>query len=102
MYIQIVISTHLPGEEVAKLVEIGADMGATGKLPLTPEAHRVIEQAAVESRVLNHHHVGIEHLLLSMLQESDYVAAVVLANLGLELEDVRAEVLDLMGVGLES
>ncbi|MFP6764596.1 MAG: ATP-dependent Clp protease ATP-binding subunit, partial [Planctomycetaceae bacterium] len=43
-----------------------------------------------------------EHLLLGLLRESEGVAAQVLMNLGLKLEDVREEVLNLLGHGVES
>src|SRR5207245_4959307 len=48
-------------------------------------------------RNLNHKDVGTEHLLLGLLREQEGVAAQVLMNLGLKLEDVREEVLNLLG-----
>ncbi len=52
-----------------------------------------------EARNLNHNYVGTEHLLLGLLREQEGVAAQVLMNLGLKLEDVREEVLNLLGHG---
>ena len=46
---------------------------------------------------MNHNYVGTEHLLLGLLREQEGVAAQVLMNLGLKLEDVREEVLNLLG-----
>ena len=40
--------------------------------------------------------------MLGLLREQEGVAAQVLINLGLKLEDVREEVLNLLGSGLES
>src|SRR5262245_32101404 len=88
--------------EVEKLVKSGPDMVTMGKLPQTPRAKKVIEYAIEEARSLNHNYVGTEHLLLGLLREQDGVAAQVLMNLGLKLEDVREEVLNLLGAGLES
>ena len=50
-----------------------------------------------EARALNHNYVGTEHLLLGLLREQEDVAAQVLMNLGLKLEEVREEVLNLLG-----
>ena len=83
--------------EVEKLVKSGPDMVTMGKLPQTPRAKKVIEYAIEEARNLNHNYVGTEHLLLGLLREHDGVAAQVLMNLGLKLEEVREEVLNLLG-----
>ncbi|MBL4885780.1 MAG: ATP-dependent Clp protease ATP-binding subunit, partial [Planctomycetaceae bacterium] len=87
--------------EVEKIVQTGPDMVTMGKLPQTPRAKKVIEYAMEEARNLNHNYVGTEHLLLGLLREQEGVAAQVLMNLGLKLEDVREEVLNLLGHGLE-
>ena len=87
--------------EVEKLVKSGPEMVTMGKLPQTPRAKRVIEYAIEEARNLNHNYVGTEHLLLGLLREQDGVAAQVLMNLGLKLEDVREEILNLLGAGVE-
>ncbi len=88
--------------EVEKLVKSGPDMVTMGKLPQTPRAKKVIEYAIEEARNLNHNYVGTEHLLLGLLREHDGVAAQVLMNLGLKLEEVREEVLNLLGAAGES
>ena len=87
--------------EVEKLVHSGPEMVTMGKLPQTPRAKKVIEYAIEEARNLNHNYVGTEHLLLGLLREHDGVAAQVLMNLGLKLEDVREEVLNLLGAGMD-
>jgi ATP-dependent Clp protease ATP-binding subunit ClpC len=88
--------------EVEKLVKSGPDMVNMGKLPQTPRAKKVIEFAIEEARNLNHNYVGTEHLLLGLLREQDGVAAQVLMNLGIKLEEVREEVLNLLGASSES
>ncbi|MEE9297197.1 MAG: ATP-dependent Clp protease ATP-binding subunit, partial [Phycisphaerae bacterium] len=87
--------------EVEKLVKSGPDMVTMGKLPQTPRAKKVIEYAIEEARNLNHNYVGTEHLLLGLLREQDGVAAQVLIVLGLKLEEVRDEVLNLLGAGAD-
>jgi len=88
--------------EVEKIVQSGPDMVTMGKLPQTPRAKKVIEYSIEEARNLNHNYVGTEHLLLGLLREQEGVAAQVLMNLGLKLEDVREEVLNLLGHNPES
>ena len=88
--------------EIEKLVKSGPDMVTMGKLPQTPKAKKVIEYAIEEARALNHNYVGTEHILLGLLRETEGVAAQVLMNLGLKLEDVRQEVLNLLGAGIDT
>ena len=88
--------------EVEKLVQSGPEMVTIGKLPQTPRAKKVIEYSMEEARNLNHNYVGTEHILLGLLREQEGVAAQVLMNLGLKLDDVREEVLNLLGHGMES
>ena len=86
-------------KEVEKVVQVGpADEPVMiGRLPHTPQAKFALQHASEESRLLNHNYVGTEHLLLGLLREGEGVAAQVLTNLGLKLEDVRQEVLNLLG-----
>ena len=57
------------------------------------EAEKVLDEA----RHFRHAQVGTEHLLLGLLREQEGVAAQVLVNMGLRLQDVREEVLELLG-----
>ncbi|MHC5076048.1 MAG: ATP-dependent Clp protease ATP-binding subunit, partial [Planctomycetota bacterium] len=88
--------------EIEKLVKSGPDMVTMGKLPQTPRAKKVIEYAIEEARALNHNYVGTEHILLGILRESEGIAAQVLMSLGLKLEEVRQEVLNLLGAGMDA
>jgi hypothetical protein len=64
-----------------------------GESGLTPRAKKVIEFAVDEARRLMHHFIGTEHILLGLLREGDGIAAGVLENFGLHLEQVRTETL---------
>jgi ATP-dependent Clp protease ATP-binding subunit ClpA len=83
--------------EIEKVVQSGPDRVAMGKRPQTPRAKKAIEYSIEEARNLNHNYVGTEHLLLGLLREQEGLAAQILINLGLKLEDVRAEVGRLLG-----
>jgi ATP-dependent Clp protease ATP-binding subunit ClpC len=84
--------------EIKKIVQSGPDAVTMGKLPQTPRAKKVIEYSIEEARNLNHNYVGTEHLLLGLLREQEGIASQVLVNLGLKLEDVREEVIQLLGM----
>jgi ATP-dependent Clp protease ATP-binding subunit ClpC len=83
--------------EVEKLVQPGPSTVISGDLPFTPKAKKVIELAMDEARSLGHNYIGTEHLLLGLIREGEGVASQVLVNLGLELEKVRDEVMNLLG-----
>jgi ATP-dependent Clp protease ATP-binding subunit ClpC len=83
--------------EVEKLVQPGPSTVISGDLPFTPKAKKVIELAMDEARALGHNYIGTEHLLLGLIKEGEGVASQVLMNLGLELDKVREEVMNLLG-----
>jgi ATP-dependent Clp protease ATP-binding subunit ClpC len=58
----------------------------------TDRARRVVVLAQDEARMLNHGHIGTEHLLLGLLSEGDGVAARALQALGVSLESVRRRI----------
>jgi ATP-dependent Clp protease ATP-binding subunit ClpC len=88
--------------KVEEVVQSGPEMVTMGKLPQTPRAKKVIEYSMDEARTLNHNYIGTEHILLGLLREKEGIAASVLGNLGVSLDDVRAEVLALLGYREES
>ena len=75
--------------EVEKLIQRGPHTMTLGKLPYTLRAKKVIDYSMEEARNLGHNYVGTEHILLGLLQEDAGVAAQVLINLGLRLEETR-------------
>ncbi|MBX6350454.1 MAG: ATP-dependent Clp protease ATP-binding subunit [Clostridia bacterium] len=62
-------------------------------------AQRVIILAQEEARRLNYNYVGTEHLLLGLIREGSGIAARALQNLGIDLDQVRAEVEKVIGRG---
>ncbi|MBI4335559.1 MAG: ATP-dependent Clp protease ATP-binding subunit, partial [Candidatus Omnitrophica bacterium] len=83
--------------EVEKLVQPGPSTVISGDIPFTPKAKKVIELAMDEARNLGHNYIGTEHLLLGLIREGEGVASQVLLNLGLDLNRVREEVMQLLG-----
>ena len=67
----------------------------------TDRARRVIVLAQEEARNLKHNYLGTEHILLGLIREGEGVAAKALEALGITLDDVRAQVIDIIGEGQE-
>ena len=65
----------------------------------TDRARRVVVLAQEEARLLNHNHIGTEHILLGLIHEGEGVAAKALESLGISLEAVRAQVEEIIGQG---
>ncbi len=58
----------------------------------TDRVRKVISLSRQEAIRLHHDYIGTEHLLLGLLKEGEGVAAIVLTNLGLNLDDLRRAV----------
>lgn len=87
-------------QKIEETVKKGKAAAAAGPdLPYTSRAKKVLEFAMSEARELNHSYVGTEHLLLGLLREEKGIAAQVLTNAGVNLEQARAETLRLLGEG---
>ncbi len=85
-------------QKVEETVKKGKASSAPGPdLPYTSRAKKVLELAMTEARELNHSYVGTEHLLLGLLREEKGIAAQVLTDAGVTLEQSRAETLRLLG-----
>jgi hypothetical protein len=80
-------------EEVENQVGTGPDEKCRSTIPYTPRVKKVLALAAKEAAALNHTYVGTEHILLGLLREGDGVAARVLRNLGVDVEQARMEIL---------
>jgi GNAT superfamily N-acetyltransferase len=65
----------------------------------TDRARRVVVLAQEEARLLNHNYIGTEHILLGLVHEGEGVGARALAALHIELEDVRRDVREIIGLG---
>ena len=88
-------------QKIEETVKRGKAAAAAGPdLPYTSRAKKVLELAMVEARELNHSYVGTEHLLLGLLREEKGIAAQVLADAGVNLEQSRAETLRILGSDL--
>jgi ATP-dependent Clp protease ATP-binding subunit ClpC len=85
-------------ENVKELVEEYEGKGDMelyrNEIPLTPRTKRLLELSLMEARNLNHNYITPEHILLALIREGEGVAFTILANLGVDFERVRKEILD--------
>src|SRR5712664_3999903 len=88
--------------EVEKQVGTGPDQKMIGNIPYTPRVKKVLALAGKEAKNLNHTYVGTEHILLGLLREGDGVAARVLKNLDVDIEQTRQEILKELDPNLAS
>src|SRR5271155_479411 len=79
--------------EVEKHVGSHPETNMIGNIPYTPRVKKVLALAAKEAKALNHSYVGTEHILLGLLREGEGVAARVLKNLDVDIEQTRQEIL---------
>ncbi len=86
--------------EVEKLVQPGPQTQVVGDIPFTPRSKKALELSAEEARALGHNYIGTEHLLLGLVKEGEGMAYRVLLNLGLDLDRLRAEIMEILGSGV--
>src|SRR5713226_3711224 len=90
-------------QKIEETVKKGKAAAAAGPdLPYTSRAKKVLELAMSEARELNHSYDGTAHLLLGRLREEKGIAAQVLTDAGVNLEQARAETLRLLGSEMPS
>ncbi|MDP9885489.1 hypothetical protein J2W21_003012 [Sinomonas atrocyanea] len=65
----------------------------------TGRARRVVAVAQDEASTLNHSYIGTEHLLLGLLSSGEGVAFKALDSEGVSIDEIRSEVVDLVGLG---
>ena len=82
---------------VEVMIGRGKETTSPSEITLSPRTKKVIELAVDESRKLGHSHVGTEHLLLGIVREGQSVGAGVLQSMGVSLEQVRHQVIAVMG-----
>jgi len=91
------VKVEVARKRVVEIVGIGnCDWPPEHPRPLTSRAKRAIDLATREARKLKHDHVGTEHVLLGLVDETESVAARVLRELGLDSDTVRTAVISLL------
>ncbi|MFQ6066076.1 MAG: ATP-dependent Clp protease ATP-binding subunit [bacterium] len=78
---------------------VGRNQGDSflGQIPFTFRANRALQLAAEEAREFGHDYLGTEHLLLGLTKDKESLATQILISLGVDLEQLRQEVINLVG-----
>ena len=86
----------IPEEEVraqvARIVGSGDEV-ATGQIPFTPRAKKILELSLREALSLRHNYIGTEHILLGLVHENQGVATRILLDFEADAEKIRNEVI---------
>ena len=78
--------------KVEQITGFGPELDPSEVIGYSPTTERAVTRSVEEASQLGSDFVDTEHLLLSLIQEQESVAARVLGELGIELEQVRAQV----------
>ncbi|MCW2919243.1 MAG: NDP-hexose 4-ketoreductase [Actinomycetia bacterium] len=91
-------------DEVRRATEASFGPGAldprrkplTGHIPFSKRAKKVLELSLREALALKHNYIDTGHILLGLLREGEGMAALVLVDAGVDLSELRAEVIRLI------
>ena len=82
--------------EVEKSTTSSGDTQVEGDIPFTPRLKKLLLLSAKEAKSMNYNFIGSEHFLLGILREGGSVAARILKNLKIDIEEVRSRVLKIL------
>lgn len=92
------VELHKVRDAVVAIIGLGKkEVSVVESIGLTPRSKKVIELAVMEAQLLGHHYIGTEHMLLGLIREGEGIAAKVLMDMGVQLERVRGETLQILG-----
>jgi ATP-dependent Clp protease ATP-binding subunit ClpA len=86
--------------EILSIVGLGEGAPSGPHIPFTPRAKKVLELSLREALALKHRSIEPEHILLGLVREGEGLAAQILTKHGIELEDLRRQVISRLGPGL--
>jgi ATP-dependent Clp protease ATP-binding subunit ClpA len=84
-------------EKIETTIKRGDRASLGPDLPYTTRAKRSLELSMVEARTIGHSYVGTEHLLMGLLLEGKNIAAQVLNDAGVTVDNARAAILAVLG-----
>jgi ATP-dependent Clp protease ATP-binding subunit ClpC len=83
--------------QLERIIGRGDEPPASGQIPFTPRAKKVLELALKEALALGHKFIGTEHILLGIARVDDGVAASILSSFDADAETIRDEVVRTLG-----
>ena len=92
---------RLSREDIGRLVDARtsqlASLSESSEVRFSQVTIRALRYAAQEADRLLHGHVGTEHLLLGLFRENRCTAASILGELGLRIDAVRDQIVEMLG-----
>jgi len=87
-----------PSKIVSKIeFFVGTDLPSNSPVVnFTPRTKSVLEHSYTEARRLNHNYIGTEHILISLLRETESLAMRILADLDINPQKLYSDILKLM------
>jgi ATP-dependent Clp protease ATP-binding subunit ClpC len=85
------LSVDAVRREVEERIVLRDRIPQSAELHLAPETKKILFYANEESRHLKNRHIGPEHLLLGIVREERSIAAEILMQYGLRVQDIREE-----------
>ena len=82
-------------DRIVAIVGAPGEEELTGHIPFTPRCKKVLELSFREALQLGHNYIGTEHILLGILREGEGLAAQVLVELGVDLDSLSSQVIEL-------
>lgn len=95
------LSESMIYDAAQQLGHVGQYREMTGKLSMTTTLQEAVEHSLDEAAKLSHHYVGTEHLLLALAILNEGAAAEIFSNLGIDRDDVRRRVLEILGHSID-
>src|SRR2546422_6866633 len=91
------VSLESARRQVEESIGTGSAPSAQGHIPFKPGAKKVLELSLREALSLGHNYIGTEHILLGLLRQAESDAGSVVQFLGVDTNQVRAQVMALGG-----
>ena len=85
-------------KEIIAIVGSGIPRESFSSPQMTPRARKIIELAYEEAQMLKQNYISTEHILLAILREGEGVAAHILRKFGIDLAEMRRELIEEMGI----
>jgi len=89
------ISLDAARQQIVEIIGLG-QQPPSGHIPFTPRAKRVLELSQPEALEMGDANIGTEHILLGFIREGEGVGAQVLIRLGVNLDQLRQQVFQLL------
>ena len=88
-------------KQIKEMIGTGT-VSPSGHIPFTPHAKQVLELSLREALQLGHSYIGTEHILLGLIREGEGIAAKALNAKGVELDNTRKQIKEMIGTGTVS